>query len=247
MLSEIHNQHGERIDHTFTPGAEGCRSVVVIGHGVTANKDRPWLVALSTALGAAGIPTLRISFCGNGDSDGRFEDATISKEVADLGAVLDAVTQDRPKDRIAYVGHSMGGAVGVLRAAEDDRIGFLVSLAGMVHTGDFVRRKFGDLEPGRDCMWEKPDCPLSQAFVDDLESIDTVIPSAARIQVPWLLVHGGADEVVLQGDSTDACAAAGDRPSVVLLEGVDHVFSDDAAELMAGHVSRWLAEKLSSA
>ena len=45
----------------------GCeRSLVVIGHGVTGNKERPWALALSAALQAAGISSLRFSFAGNG-------------------------------------------------------------------------------------------------------------------------------------------------------------------------------------
>ena len=178
MIEEITNRHGERIDHSYGSGAEGSRELVVIGHGVTANKDRPFLVALAEALTAAGIPSLRISFSGNGASDGRFEESTISKEVEDLGAVLDALDGWR---HITYVGHSMGAAVGVLRAAKDPRIQCLVSLGGMVHTREFVQRKFGGLTPGRDLMWDKPECPLSSAFVDDLGGIDTVLPQAAEI------------------------------------------------------------------
>ena len=103
---------------------------MVIGHGVTAHKDRPFLVALAEGLSRAGIAALRISFSGNGASEGRFEDSNISKEVEDLGAVLDAL----PGRALAYAGHSMGGAVGVLRAARDPRIRALVSLAAIVHT-----------------------------------------------------------------------------------------------------------------
>jgi len=236
MFGDIRNREGERLDTTYTPGTDGADALVVIGHGVTANKDRPWLVALAEALGAAGIASLRVSFSGNGDSEGRFEDSTITKEVADLGSVL-----DRLEGRaVTYVGHSMGGAVGVLRAAADDRIRALVSLAGMVRTRQFAERKFGDLEPGRDLMWDKPECPLSRAFVDDLTRLDHVLEAAARIRVPWLLVHGDADTVVPHGDSVDAHAASGSLPQLVTLPGVDHVFSDAGTPAMTAAVLDWL-------
>ena len=172
MIPEIRNSQGERLDHTFHPGSEGCRDLIVIGHGVTGNKDRPALVALSEALSSAGIPSLRISFSGNGESEGRFEDSTISKEVADLGCVLDALDDWR----VGYAGHSMGGAVGVLRAASDDRIQTLVSLAGMVDTAEFFERKFGALTPDEGHMWDIPECPLSGAYADDMRAISTVTP-----------------------------------------------------------------------
>ena len=251
MFGEIHNVHGERLDYTFTASSvsetaetaellPGGR-LVVIGHGVTANKDRPFLAALAEALGAVGIPSLRVSFSGNGGSDGRFVDSNITKEVEELGVVLQAVVDARDDARILYVGHSMGGAVGVLRAAADSRIRALVSLAGMVHTRDFAERKFGDLRPGRDCMWDKPECPLSQAFVDDLTSIDSVVETGAAIHVPWLLVHGLADEVVSPHDSRDIRAAAGGRPHHVELPGVDHVFTGPGTEAMTAAVVPWIA------
>jgi uncharacterized protein len=243
MIRVIQNRLGERIDYDWTPvpvdsGESG--DIVVIGHGVTGNKSRPWALALSAALQAMSIPSIRISFSGNGASGGTFEDSTISKEVEDLGAVLDVVSERR----IIYVGHSMGGAVGVLRAARDPRIAVLVSLAGMVHTQAFFERKFGALEPGRDCMWEKPECPLSQNFVDDMAAIGSVMEQGATIEIPWLLVHGTGDEVVPLKDSRDILEAADRRPAIVELEGVDHVFSGAGAAAMTRAVVPWLAAVL---
>ncbi len=235
MFGEIRNSRDERLDYTVHPGNSDTH-MVVLGHGVTGNKDRPFLVALAEGLSGAGIATLRFSFAGNGDSEGRFEDATISREVDDLGAVLDALG-DRT---ICYVGHSMGGAVGVLRASLDDRIRYLISLAGMVDTGGFARREFGDVTPGIGDMWDDPDCPLSRAYMDDLTAIDTVVDRAAGISVPWLLVHGAEDDVVPLQDSRDICVRANDPTQLVELPGADHVFSDDATPVMVETVVKWV-------
>lgn len=242
MPFDIRNAHGERLDHTHVPGRDGATDVVVVGHGVTANKDRPFLTALADALAARNIASLRFSFAGNGNSEGRFEESTISKEVDDLGAVIDALEGRR----ILYVGHSMGAAVGVLRASRDPRIRALVSLAGMVHTADFVQRKFGEQEPGASLMWDKPECPLSQAFVDDLTAIDSVVAQAARIEVPWLLVHGDADSVVPLRDAADVRAAAQGRPELVTLPGVDHVFSSAGTSAMTEPVVRFIERVIAS-
>lgn len=231
---DLRNGAGERLDHAWhSGGAEGA-ALWVIGHGVTANKDREFLVALAEGLANVGFDALRFSFAGNGDSEGRFEDATPEKEVEDLTAVLDAF----PDRRIGYIGHSMGGAVGVLAAGRDERIRRLVSLAGMVHTAEFARRKFGDLEPGRDVMWEKPDCPLSPQFVESMDRIGSVDP--ARVQVPWLLVHGMADTVVPLQDSKDVLAAQ-PAAELVEIEGAGHLFGEeDATSAMVAAVVQWV-------
>src|SRR5262249_35233469 len=150
MFTEIRNGSGEKIDFTYHPGRTGARELVIVGHGVTGNKDRSFVVALAEGLSQAGVPALRISFAGNGASGGKFTDCTISKEVEDLSSVLDGARDVE----ICYAGHSMGGAVGVLRVARDRRIRALVSLAGMVHTKAFAEREFGMVKPGEGFMWD---------------------------------------------------------------------------------------------
>jgi uncharacterized protein len=57
--------------------------------------------------------------------------------------------------------------------------------------------------------------------------------------VPWLLVHGDADELVPLADSEDARAAADGRPELVVLPGVDHRFTG-AVPAMTAAVVTWL-------
>ena len=235
MDQPIRNSHGESLDYSYTPGSSEDGPLIVIGHGVTANKDRTWAVELAEGLAAAGLASLRFSFSGNGESDGDFRESTVTKEVKDLGAVLDTVGQ-RP---IVYVGHSMGGAVGVLRTASDPRIVRLISLAGMVHTATFARRKFGEQVPGKDLMWGKPECPLSQTFVDDMNKVRSVMPFASRVIVPWLLIHGTADSVVPFQDSVEIRDAAGTNAELVSLEQADHLFTGQE-QAVARIVVAWL-------
>jgi alpha/beta superfamily hydrolase len=260
----IHNADGERLDVTYHPpsprggGASAPRSdrggaashavssvprqIVVLAHGVTSNKDRPWLIAIAESLAAEGIASLRMSFAGNGESEGRYEDAMPSKEAGDLGSVIDVLIESGVT-RVAYAGHSMGGAVGVLRASRDGRIDALVSLAGMVHVAAFMQRHCGHLTLGRDLMFDKPGCPWTQTMKDDAERIGSLLPQASRIAVPWLLVHGDADELVPLQDALDAREAAGGRPDLITLPGVDHRFTG-ALPAMVDAVVPWLVRQM---
>ncbi len=243
MINEVRNAAGERIDFTFHDAPQNSRQIVVIGHGVTGNKDRPFVVALAEGLAKSGFPTLRFSFSGNGSSGGQFTESTISKEVQDLGSVLDAI-----KNReIWYVGHSMGGAVGVLRAAKDPRIKGLVSLAGMVHTKAFAEREFGMIKPGGGFMWDDPNCPLSQKYMDDMNAIGgigSVIRQASEIHVPWLLVHGTEDDVVPMQDSREIFARAKEPKELVELPGANHVFAGEQTATMISTVVNWMKKTI---
>lgn len=235
--SQIHNPQGERLDVAFHGGTK-TGVLVVLGHGVTGNKDRPLLVAVAEGLAAKGWPCLRISFSGNGESEGRFGESTISKEIGDLRAILETIPQEK---RIAYIGHSMGAAVGVLTASTGLTIQALVSLAGMTHTADFVKREFGDVEPGKGCMWEDGDCPLSPAFVNDLKEIGDILDAAEKVMQPWLLIHGTADDVVPLKDSKDAFDAARCRKELLEIPDAGHVFGEDSYPRIVAAVDDFLS------
>lgn len=227
MIDTIRNAQGERLDFTYRQADPNKASewLYIIGHGVTGNKDRPIVEDSAKALNQAGFDTLAFSFSGNGDSEGRFQDSHVSKEVGDLGSILDAVGERK----IAYVGHSMGAAVGLLRASSDPRIQRLVSLAGMVDTKTFALTEFGEEKPDHGLMWEEEDCPLSQAFMTDLcETVGSVHENATRVSIPWLLIHGKEDDVVSTKDSESISALAKDNVSFVSVDGADHSFNGDA-------------------
>ena len=238
QLPDFKNRHGERIDSSFHPGTREDL-LVVLGHGVTGNKDRPLMVAVAEQLSQAGWPCLRISFSGNGESGGKFEDATISKECDDLNDVLNQLPNGV---RIAYCGHSMGGAVGLRSAVTDPRIEVLVSLAGMVRTAKFCQTEFGDQTPGSGFMWDEKECPLSQTFVDDMKAIGDLLEEAGKLTVPYLLIHGTADDVVLPEDSVDAFEAADGPKHLLEIEGAEHSFGDESYAEVVSAIDEWLNE-----
>ncbi len=235
---DFRNRRGEKLDTAFHPGSRGGR-LVVIGHGVTANKDRPLLKAVAEGLAARGWPCLRFSFSGNGDSEGDFRESNVSKECADLADLVDQLPAEL---ELAYIGHSMGGAVGVLSAGSIPRIRVLATLAGMMRTADFAEREFGEVTPDEGCMWDEPDCPLSSDFMQDLGSIGEVVSRVADLRQPLLLIHGTADDVVPPSDSEEAFAAAGEPKRLVRVDGAGHMFGDDSYEQVVTALDEWFGE-----
>ena len=235
----MYNSYGEQLEYVLHE-AEREDVMVVIGHGLTGNMDREMCVYLATKLAEQGYPTLRFSYSGHGGSGGKFEEMTITKVVGDLQVIID---QFRGKRKLAFIGHSMGAAVGALTAAKGERIDVLISLAGMVHTLAFYEQEFSEQEAGNSVMWDEPDFPLSIAFKEDLTNIKSVIPAVQDLRIPWLLIHGAADDVVLPKDSLDLMKHLKGEKKHVSIEGSEHLF-DGYLPAVFDAVNDWLGRFL---
>ncbi len=237
---EITNREGEKLEHAFHPGSTE-NVLVILGHGLSGNKDRPLLVALANGISALGWPCLRISYSGNGGSDGDFTKSCPTKEIADLQSVLDLVPHEV---RVAYIGHSMGGAVGVLTAARDSRVHGLVTLAGMADMVGFLKREFSDLTPGAGFMWDDESLPYSQIFADDLTQIENTFSAAEAVTQPWLVIHAADDDLVPIQDSRDAFAKAGGEKAWLEISHAGHSFDESSHPQIVQAIQEWLKTSL---
>ncbi len=110
------------------PAGAGPVPVVVFAHGWQSGKESPRNRAAAEALRAAGFAALLFDFTGHGESEGTLEESTPARQVEDLDAAIDAAVAEEGIDatRLGVVGASSGGAVALLAAAVDPRIGALV-------------------------------------------------------------------------------------------------------------------------
>ena len=90
--------------------------MVILMHGVFSSKDYNPMPALSKGLAAAGIASIRFDFDGHGKSEGRMEDMTVEKEIADAMAVWEYVKGLPYVSETGFLGHSQGGVVASMTA-----------------------------------------------------------------------------------------------------------------------------------
>ena len=65
-----------------------------------------------------------------------------------------------------------------------------------------------------------------------------------QITVPWLLIHGTADDVVLIHDSRDAYDTAEEPKRLVEIKGAGHSFDEKSYPQVINEVAGWLDEHL---
>jgi len=220
--------------------------VAIICHGFKGFKDWGGFPYAAEHFALKGIATLRINFSLNGVEEDfmnftaldRFARNTISRELDDLGDVINAVQDGSiidakvDRSRIAVIGHSLGGGVAIVKAAEDDRIRGVVSWAGVA---DFMRwgkktrqlwRKNGRMEIQNARTGQM--MPMDVLMLNDLEeNADRFdIPAAAsRLQVPMLVVHGEQDvSVPIEEGKTNAAAAPDELSTLYTVPNTDHTF-----------------------
>ena len=94
----------------FDTANDQCPMVILM-HGIFSSKDFIPMPQLAKGLAGAGIASIRFDFNGHGKSEGRKQDMTIEKELADARAVWDYVQSLPYVSEVGLLGHSQGGVV----------------------------------------------------------------------------------------------------------------------------------------
>ncbi|MEM1013115.1 MAG: alpha/beta hydrolase [Planctomycetota bacterium] len=136
---------------TIPPGEGPFPAAVLITGSGPQNRDeeiaghKPFLV-LADRLTRAGIVVLRYDDRGFGQSTGDFASATTRDFADDAAAAADWLRKHDKTSVVGLIGHSEGGYVAPMIAAEDDGIAFVITLAGPALTGlDVLARQNVDL------------------------------------------------------------------------------------------------------
>ncbi|MGB8956586.1 MAG: alpha/beta fold hydrolase [Tumebacillaceae bacterium] len=204
---------------------------VILYHGFTGNKleGHRLFLKISRALANNGYAAFRYDFIGSGESDGDFEDMTVSKEIAEADAILDSVRND-PRidpDRVILLGMSMGGLVAsVLAGDRPQDVHKLVLLCPAGNVYEFVK-------PMLDAYLADPSLQVvdwganlvGRAFGEDVKTLD-VYGRAQRYPGEVLLIHGTNDPTVpfaVSGLYKERCY--GERVTIHPIEGADHTFN----------------------
>ncbi len=219
---------GRRLSAWDIPGTEESAPIVLIAHGLNANKAN--FLPAAAILYDHGYSVFMFDFRGHGDSEGR----TITlgyRESEDVKAAYDWIVKAHPGRRVYALGFSMGGTA-VVRAAAVHGIFEKIALdSTFARVEDVARGRIlkylGPLSApvwhaGRFWAWA-----WSGVDLDDHRPVEC-IPALAR--KPLMFIHGTADGVIPCSQSEALAKASGGRGALWLVPGMDHVESMADAE-----------------
>lgn len=195
------------------------KPVVVFSHGFKGFKDWGHFGLVAEAFAKAGFVFVKFNFSHNGtsiESPADFVDLeafghnNFSVELDDLGALIDwlfqfeDIAENIDQDKLYLMGHSRGGGITILKAAEDARVKKIVTWSAISEIGKFW-------QPQLMAEWKQAgvryvynsrtqqEMPLYYQYCEDFfahqDRLD-IPAAAARLSIPTLYIHGEGDPVV---------------------------------------------------
>ena len=226
------NSKGNKLVGILSDAADSTeKKIVVMAHGFRSNKDSKSYQMLEPIFNKANISTFRFDFFGHGDSDGKFEEITISEAVDDILKAI-AYVKVLGYTKIALVGSSFGGVASLMAASKSKDLYAMALKAPVSDFEELLRseNRAINLKEWKNQGWTyyfgttatKPH-KLNYAFFEDSKR-NIAYPRAGKIKIPVLIVHGTKDEAVpLEQSKKTARLLKNGRLSII--EGADHRFT----------------------
>ena len=160
-----------------------------------------------------------------------FADNTFSKELFDVDQVVNYVSNTYPSSPIYLIGHSRGGGLSIIKAANDERIDKLITWSSISDFSSLWKKeqeeewtKTGKIYVENARTKEK--MPLNSTLLQDFNKHHeelNILNAARKIDIPWLILHGD-DDVNVKFSVAQELAQKQLKARIQKVEGANHVY-----------------------
>jgi len=211
--------------------SEAGDNVIILCHGFNSKKETAKVVEIEKKLNENKISTLRFDFFGHGESDGKFEDLTISKAVGDILKAIEFLKEKGYK-KIGLVGDSFGGISSIVTASKTSDL-YVLGLTSPV--SNYVDKILSQPEWYNYDIWKKQGyiyyktvkygktIKLNYGFFEDAKN-NNGYEAAKKIKIPTLIVHGDKDTSVPVEQSIKTAKSI-ENCKLEIIKGSDHYYS----------------------
>jgi len=243
----LFNSSNEKIhgDLRYSEGTKNAPAIIIC-HGFKGFKDWGFFPILAERLADDGYVAITFNFSRNGIGADpntfteleKFANNTFSHELEDLKTVMDAVSNGQlgqniiDIERIGLIGHSRGGGTALVFASNDERIQCMTtwsSIARVERYSDEVMKQwqkdgFIEIENKRTNQMMR----MNVEFLEDIKKNKekfNILKSAAKLEIPVLIVHGESDESVPVSEANEIYESLdGYGNELEIIEGGTHTF-----------------------
>lgn len=226
------NSKGDKLCGILSnPNNNSDKPIVILCHGFTVSKDSSSNIKLEEIMNKEGIATLKIDLFAHGESEGNFEEITVSEAVDDIMQAVNYV-QQQGFERIGLVGESFSGIASTIVASKIDTLSLLVLISPVSDYEEVWKWRRSDDEME---LWKQNGHDfytnsrgerrkLNYSFVEDFRNYDAY-ELAKNIKIPTLIVHGDADKTVPL-EQSKKIAAIIPHCALEIIKDADHTYSD---------------------
>lgn len=160
-----------------------------------------------------------------------FAENTFSKELFDVDQIVDYVSNTYPPSPIYLIGHSRGGGLSIIKAANDSRISKLITWSSIADFSSLWKKEQEEewVKTGKiyvENARTKEKMPLNSTLLDDFNKHKeefSILNAAKRINIPWLILHGD-DDVNVSFSVAQQLAQKQLNAKIQKIEGANHVY-----------------------
>lgn len=236
--------NGDQLDGRLELPSGTPRSFALFAHCFTCGKSIHAATAISRALAAQGIATLRFDFTGLGNSDGDFANTSFISNVEDLIAAANHLREHFRAPSL-LLGHSLGGAAVLAAAADIPECTHVVTLGAPYDPGHVTHLFENDLPEIRDQGQAEVTLAgrkfsIGERFLTDLNGHNQS-ERIARLRRNLLIMHSPSDAIVGIENAGQIYSAAKHPKSFLSLEKADHLLTDpEQAHYAANLIAQWI-------
>lgn len=216
----------------LNPTNDVSTPLVILVHGFATGKDRKSTVSLSNELNKQNIATLRFDLFAHGESEGNFEDLTLSEAVDDILQAIYFIKEKGYK-KIGLNGSSFGGMASIIAASKTDDL-FVLGLKCPV--SDYKEVWSSRKSPEQIEHWKQTgfdEYKTSEGIVYKIkfglyeDAIKyNVYEITKSIHIPTIIIHGDADTNVPVSQSIKTAESI-PNCKLVIVSGATHRFERD--------------------
>jgi len=222
--------------------ATSSRGTVIVCHGFKGFAHWAFFPYIARTLAENGLTAITFDFSGSGIGRDResfteaeaFESNTLTRDLDDIENLVEYARRKKLiSGKFGLFGHSRGGGIAILStAAADSDVGSLVTWAAISYptrwskedVATWRRRGYAEITNSRTGQIMR----LGTDMLDDVEMHGqtklNIEAAAAKIKVPWLIVHGTADETVPSSEAERLHALSPGVSTLRLIKGANHGF-----------------------